>query len=169
MLGDELNRPKQAELSRSSIMGEEPDEKRKDALTSGLREMIEERDRTIRKLSKKIDKLEATLKKTTVTKATGQKNHEGSNEENNPFEMLEAEVHKTKQLSDIIKDISQRVGLILADLSQDNSFTDNSEELRQMLVELELQQSQTVSEEDELFNEHSFSISQEWSKNIDIL
>lgn len=62
--------------------------------------------------------------------------------------MLKAEVNKTKHLEDIIKDISQRVNLILADLSQDNSFTDNSEELRQMLEELELQQNQTVSEED---------------------
>lgn len=62
--------------------------------------------------------------------------------------MLKAEVNKTKHLEDIIKDISQRVNLILADLSQDNSFTDNSEELRQMLEELELQQNQTVSEEE---------------------
>lgn len=61
--------------------------------------------------------------------------------------MLKAEVNKTKHLEDIIKDISQRVNLILADLSQDNSFTDNSEELRQMLEELELQQNQTFSEE----------------------
>lgn len=60
--------------------------------------------------------------------------------------MLKAEINKTKHLEDIIKDISQRVNLILADLSQDNSFTDNSEELRQMLEELELQQNQTVSE-----------------------
>lgn len=62
--------------------------------------------------------------------------------------MLKAEVNKTKHLEDIIKDISQRVNLILADLSQDSSFTDNSEELRQMLEELELQQNQTVSEEE---------------------
>lgn len=54
-------------------------------MTLGLREMIEERDRTIRKLSKKIDKLEATLKKTTVTKTTSLKNQEGSNEENDYF------------------------------------------------------------------------------------
>ena len=54
-------------------------------MTLGLREMIEERDRTIRKLSKKIDKLEATLKKTTVTKATGKLNQEGSNQENDYF------------------------------------------------------------------------------------
>lgn len=83
--------------------------------------------------------------------------------------MLKAEVNKTKHLEDIIKDISQRVNLILADLSQDNSFTDNSEELRQMLEELELQQNQTVSEEDMSLLQQSFSISQEWTKNIDIL
>lgn len=47
--------------------------------------MIEERDRTIRKLSKKVDKLEATLRKTTITKATGQNNQEGSNEKNDYF------------------------------------------------------------------------------------
>lgn len=61
--------------------------------------------------------------------------------------MLKAEVNKTKHLEDIIKDISQRVNLILGDLSQDNSFTDNSEELRQMLEELEAPQNQTVSED----------------------
>lgn len=47
--------------------------------------MIEERDRTIRKLSKKIDKLEATLKKTTITKATGQNQQEGGSVENDYF------------------------------------------------------------------------------------
>lgn len=61
--------------------------------------------------------------------------------------MLKAEVNKTKHLEDIVKDISQRVNIILADLSQDDSFTDNSEELRQMLEELEAPQNQTVSED----------------------
>jgi hypothetical protein len=44
-------------MSRSSMLGEDADDKRTHWLTLGLREMIEERDKTIRKLSKKIDKL----------------------------------------------------------------------------------------------------------------
>jgi hypothetical protein len=47
--------------------------------------------------------------------------------------MLKAEVNKTKQLEDIIKEITQRIGAILEDIAQDNSLTDNSEELRHML------------------------------------
>jgi hypothetical protein len=41
-------------------------------LASGLREMIEERDRIIRKLSKKVDKLESTIKKIGLVRATGE-------------------------------------------------------------------------------------------------
>lgn len=57
-------------------------------MTSGLREIIEERDKTIRKLSKKIDKLEATLKKTGLNKLGSDNSMRGDNEDNNYFEML---------------------------------------------------------------------------------
>ncbi len=49
--------------------------------------MIEVRDKTIRTLHKKIDKLESNLKKTTLVKNSSNHEHQSS-EENNYFEML---------------------------------------------------------------------------------
>lgn len=49
--------------------------------------MVEDRDKTIRTLTKKIDKLQSNLKKTALVKNSS--NHEQQNsEENNYFEML---------------------------------------------------------------------------------
>lgn len=84
--------------------------------------------------------------------------------------MLKAEVNKTKQLEDIIVNMTRRINSILEDLAHDNSFTDNSEELKHMLEQLELQNNVSVSSEYlDLEGNTSFSISQEWIKNIDIL
>lgn len=47
------------------------------ALALELREMIEDRDKTIRTLTKKIDKLQSNLKKTTLVKNSS--NHEQQN------------------------------------------------------------------------------------------
>jgi hypothetical protein len=84
--------------------------------------------------------------------------------------MLKAEVNKTKQLEDIIMSMTRRINSILEDLAQDNSFTDNSEEIKHMLEQLELQNNLSVSSD--CFDPEgntSFSISQEWIKNLDIL
>jgi len=58
--------------------------------------MIEERDNTIRKLTRKINKLEATLKKITLTRASSDKERQGTGDGNNYFKMLKMEVNKTK-------------------------------------------------------------------------
>jgi hypothetical protein len=84
--------------------------------------------------------------------------------------MLKVQVNKTKQLEDIITLMARRINAVLEDLAQDNSYTDNSEELKNMLEELELQND--VSFSSDYFEQEgntSFSISQEWMKNIDIL
>lgn len=47
--------------------------------------MIEDRDKTIRKLNSKIDKLEATLRRTTHLKNTQEHGHHGKGEENDHF------------------------------------------------------------------------------------
>jgi len=64
--------------------------------------MLEEKDRTIRKLSKKIDKLEDTLKKTTTDKLKGITIQGGKNDQNMHFQMLKAEIEKSKRLEDIL-------------------------------------------------------------------
>jgi hypothetical protein len=61
MLGDKLNRPKLLELSKSSIMDDEMDHKRKNCFTLGLLLQIQEKDRLIRKLTLKMDKLQEAL------------------------------------------------------------------------------------------------------------
>ncbi len=132
--------------------------------------MIEERDNTIRKLTRKINKLEATLKKITLTRASSDKERQGTGDGNNYFKMLKMEVNKTKQLEDMITLITCRINAILQDLAQDNSFTDNSEELKQMLEELDMQNNNSFSSDQlEQEGKTSFNISQEWMKNIDIL
>lgn len=138
-------------------------------MTLGLREMIEERDNTIRKLSRKINKLEATLKKSILTRALSDKERQGSGDGNNYLEMLKMEVNKTKHLEDTITLITRRINAILQDLAQDNSFTDNSEELKQMLEELDMQNNSFSLDYLEQEGNISFNISQEWIKNIDIL
>lgn len=82
-------------------------------MTLGLREMIEERDNTIRKLSRKINKLEATLKKSILTRALSDKERQGSGDGNNYLEMLKMEVNKTKHLEDTITLITRRINAIL--------------------------------------------------------
>ena len=75
--------------------------------------MIEERDNTIRKLSRKIYRLEATLKKTTLMMTGSDKERQRTGDGNNYFEMLKMEVNKTKQLEDIITIITRRINAVL--------------------------------------------------------
>lgn len=40
--------------------------------------------------------------------------------------MLKLEVNKSKELEDIIMEMTKRINLILSEITSDNSFTDNS-------------------------------------------
>lgn len=133
-------------------------------------QMLEERDRTIRKLSKKIDKLEDTLKRTTQMGTKGSAAQGSSPENAMQFDLLKLEMGKTKKLEEIIEEITERVGAILEDLSQDRSLTDNSQEIKNLLVILENEREESLSSDCfELEMQRSMSISQEWSKKIDVL
>jgi hypothetical protein len=133
-------------------------------------QMLEARDRTIRKLSKKIDKLEDTLKRTTQMGTKGSAAQGSSTEHAMQFDLLKLEMGKTKKLEEIIEEITDRVGAILEDLSQDRSLTDNSQEIKNLLVILENEREESLSSDCFEFEmQRSISISQEWSKKIDIL
>lgn len=53
--------------------------------------------------------------------------------------MLRMEVEKTKQLEDMITIMTRRINGVLEELAQDNSFTDNSEQLRNFIEALDYQ------------------------------
>ena len=80
------------------------------------------------------------------------------------------EVEKTKQLEDMITIMTRRINGVLEELAQDNSFTDNSEQLRNFIEALDYQNQTSFSSEYlEQDGDSSLNISQEWMKNIDIL
>jgi hypothetical protein len=88
--------------------------------------LIEDKDRTIRKLTKKIEKLEDTLKRTMKEKGLKEKSGDDTSSENMHLQLLKTEIEKTKKLEYIIEDIIERVNAILEDLSHDNTITENS-------------------------------------------
>jgi hypothetical protein len=47
-----------------------------------------------------------------------------------PFVLLKQEMEKGKRLQDVVNEITARIALILEDISQDRTITDNSEEIR---------------------------------------
>lgn len=84
--------------------------------------------------------------------------------------MLRMEVEKTKQLEEMITVMTRRINGVLEELAQDNSFTDNSEQLRNFIEALDYQNETSFSSDYlEQDGDSSFNISQEWMKNIDIL
>jgi hypothetical protein len=114
----------------------------------GLRELIQERDKTIRLLSKKIDRLEATAKRTSGARNTTEEVRRGK-EESPYLELFKAEVEKSRRLEEIVKTMSSRISRLLGELAQDNSVTDTSEDFRLLLQQLEQQNSLSVSFDDQ--------------------
>lgn len=78
----------------------------------GLREIIQERDKTIRLLSKKIDRLEATSKRAAGARNATEEVRRGK-EESPYLELLKAEVEKSRRLEEIVQAMSSRIGQIL--------------------------------------------------------
>jgi hypothetical protein len=131
--------------------------------------MIEERDKTIRLLTKKIDRLEATSRRTAGARSVAEEVKRGK-EENHCFELLKAEVGKTQRLEEIIQTMTKRINQLLEELAQENTFTDDSEDLRLMLDQLDFQNSLSVSLDIDQQSLHStLAISQDWTRVLDIL
>lgn len=84
--------------------------------------------------------------------------------------MLKIEVEKTRQLEEVVRGMSGRISQLLEEVLHDNSFADNSEDLRVLLDQLELQNNLSVSLDFSPDGPHSsLSISQEWTKLLDLL
>jgi len=81
-LGSDLNKNKQFEVEKSSMIPEDFDERSMCWVNLDLLQIIEERDRNIRKLSKKINKLEDTLRKTTAERGKSLLTQGGSGDQN---------------------------------------------------------------------------------------
>lgn len=64
-----------------------------------------------------------------------------------PFVLLKQEMEKGKRLQDVVDEITARIALILEDISQDRTLTDNSEQIREILSNLDSSSSQSFSQD----------------------
>jgi hypothetical protein len=53
------------------------------------------------------------------------------------LQLLKTEILKTNKLEEILEEITGRINVILEDLSHDNTITENSEEIKEMVLILE--------------------------------
>lgn len=56
-------------------------------------------------------------------------------------------MEKGKRLQDVVDEITARIALILEDISQDRTLTDNSEQIREILSNLDSSSSQSFSQD----------------------
>lgn len=86
------------------------------------------------------------------------------------LQLLMVEMEKNQKLEEIIKDITERVNSILEELSQDNTITENSQEIREILHMMEVSRNQSFSS-DAIENEmqRSLNISSQCAKKIDLV
>jgi hypothetical protein len=90
--------------------------------------MLEEKNRTIRKLTGKINKhkLEENSKKSTNLGDLKSTEKNSPIKNNYHLDLLQREIAKTEKLELIIEEFIERINSILLELSQENSLTDNS-------------------------------------------
>lgn len=73
-------------------------------------------------------------------------------------------------MEEIVEEIIERVNVLLEELAQENSITDNTTEIREMIHLMSIEKKESITPMDwEQSEEHSISISQDWSKRVDLL
>ena len=89
-------------------------------------EQVREKDRTIRKLNKEIDRLKQTINHLQNEKQQSAKKPLGSDM---PIDlsMFEAEINRANRLEEIIQEMTERVNGMLTELSQEDSLTENTQ------------------------------------------
>ena len=77
------------------------------------------------------------------------------------LQLLKTEILKTNKLEEILEEITGRINVILEDLSHDNTITENSEEIKEMVLILEAQKKYSFSSITESFQlDSSLNISE---------
>jgi len=99
-------------------------------LTRELKDIIDEKDRHIRKQQQKIKKLEEQLRTVTFEKNLKFSSNPNVGSESMHLQLLKTEIIKTNRLEEIIEEITDRINVILEELSHDNTITENSEEIK---------------------------------------
>mgnify|MGYP006958860455 CR=1 FL=1 len=98
-------------------------------------------------MCKRIDKLEETVKRSAGERARGALPQGATADQSLPFVLLKQEMEKGKRLQDVVDEITARIALILEDISQDRTLTDNSEQIREILSNLDSSSSQSFSQD----------------------